>query len=91
MSKHDIYRKKAEEALKKVPHFIQGTLDQEDYLHVVSIGASVMMARDGNHSGGSFVQSIVENNLYEAFNRADSVCERSIKFFAYVNKHIYLD
>jgi hypothetical protein len=91
MSKHDIYRKKAEEGLKKVPHFVQGQLSQEDYLHVVSIGASVMMTRDGVLPGGSFVQCVVDNDLYGAFSRADEVCERAIKYFSYVNKHVYLD
>lgn len=90
MSKHDIYRSKTEEALKKVPHFVQGELTQEDYLHVVSVGASVMMTRDGVLPGGSFVQAVCDNDLYGSLSRADSVCERSIKFFAYINKHIYL-
>jgi hypothetical protein len=91
MTKHDIYRKKAEESLKKVPHFIHGELSQEDYLHVVSIASSVMMTRDKVLPGGSFVQCVVDNDLYGAFSRADNVCERSIKFFSYVNKHVYLD
>lgn len=91
MTNRDAYIKKSEEALKRVPNFIQGNLDQEDYLHVVSIGASVMMTRDGVLPGGSFVQSVCDNDLYGAFSRADATCERAIKFFAYVNKHVYLD
>jgi hypothetical protein len=89
--KHDFYRKRVEQALKSIPHFIHGDLSQEDYLHVISIGASVMMTRDKYQPGGSFVQCVVDNDLYGALSRADLTCERAIKFFTYVNKHVYLE
>jgi hypothetical protein len=91
MSKHDWYRRAAEDALKRVPNFVLGELNQEDYLQVISIASSIMMIRDGQTRGGHFAESIVNNDLVGAFNTADSVCEKAIKFFVYVNQYVFLD
>ena len=65
--------------------------EKETLNHYINLGASVLLTRDKIMSGGSFVQSIVDNKLYEAFANADNIAEKGIKFFAYLNQHIYLD
>jgi hypothetical protein len=45
------------------------------------------MTKHGFQQGGSFVQSIVANNLREAFNRADSTMLRAMRIMSYVNSH----
>ena len=48
--------------------------------HIIDIITSVMMARDRvGPLGGSFVQAVVNNNLFEAVSRADSECIKYIK------------
>jgi hypothetical protein len=54
-------------------------LSDDDYQHAVHLAASVMMTRDGVLPGGGFVQAVVDNNLSEAVNRADSVALVSLK------------
>jgi hypothetical protein len=47
--------------------------------HIIDVIASVMMTRDNVQQGGSFVQSVVKNDLYGAISRADSECLANIK------------
>lgn len=50
--------------------------------HIINIGTSILMTRWGiGPSGGSFVQAIVDNDLREAFGRADEINEQAIKFY----------
>lgn len=84
-----IYEDAVKEAYPKVKNYIFGEISDSDYLHIVDIATSVMLTRDNILQGGSFVQSIVKNNLEGAFCRADSVCERAIKFFIYCNSYIH--
>jgi hypothetical protein len=54
--------------------------DTED--HVVNIGTSILCTRwEIGYPGGSFVEAIVNNNLSEAFGRADSVNVNCIRFY----------
>lgn len=78
-------------AYSKVPHFIIKPLSEEDLLHIFHIASGIMMARDGYLSGGSFVQSIVNNDLGGVINRADSTSESAIKFFVYVRDFVFLN
>lgn len=60
--------------------------------HVVSIIASVMMTRDGQGLlGGSFVQAVVDNDLYGALSRADYKCLANIKAIVAANQFAYLN
>jgi hypothetical protein len=59
--------------------------------HIIDIMASVMMTRDGFISGGSFVQSVVENDLYGAINRGDSECLKNLKLIVATKHHCYLN
>lgn len=48
--------------------------------HIIDIITSVMMTRDRvGPLGGSFVQAVVHNNLFEAVSRADSECIKYIR------------
>lgn len=59
--------------------------------HILDVMASVMMTRDNVRQGGSFVQCVVNNDLYGAISRADHSCLANLKIivlakeFAHVN------
>lgn len=57
------------------------TYEQENVSeHIINIIVSVMRTRDGiGPMGGSFVQSVVNNDLYGALVRADNECLKHIK------------
>ena len=56
------------------------SLDSRD--HIINIGTSIMANRLGIETyPGSFVKAILENDLYEAINRADSVNRGAIAFY----------
>jgi hypothetical protein len=47
--------------------------------HIIHVIASVMMTRDNVQQGGSFVQCVVRNDLYQAITRADKSCLENLK------------
>jgi hypothetical protein len=60
--------------------------------HVISIIASVMMTRDGKGiRGGGFVQAVVDNDLFEAINRADSITYAHLDVIVAANQYSYLE
>lgn len=60
--------------------------------HIVNIISSVMMTRDGKGiSGGGFVHSIVENDLFGAVSKADSECYNNLKVIVAANQYAYLN
>jgi len=91
MSQHLEYNTIARKALTQNPQMVIGQLSPNDFDHVANIAASVMMTRDEYMRGGSFVQSIVDNDLNQAINRADDVCIRALKFFVYVKNYKHLN
>jgi hypothetical protein len=58
--------------------------------HIIDVIISVMFTRDKVQPGGSFVQSVCDNNLYQAVTRADKDCINHLKLItlAYYNCHI---
>ena len=64
------------------------TLTEEEISHVTSVGVSVLQTRDGGIPGGSFVQSIVNNDLSGSYNRADSTNSRVIPFYITLKDHV---
>ena len=53
--------------------------------HVVNIGTSILGTKWGlGYPGGSFVQAVVDNNLMEAFGRADHINLNCIQFYVYL-------
>jgi hypothetical protein len=60
--------------------------------HIIRIIASVMMTRDGKGlQGGSFVQAVVDNDLFGATSRADDVCYQNLKVIVAANQYAYLN
>ena len=56
--------------------------DQEAKEHVIRIGTAIMMNRFGfNTNPGSFVQAVLNNDLSGAFNRADSINQKCLRFY----------
>lgn len=60
-------------------------------IHIIDVMASVMMTRDRFMVGGSFVQSVVNNDLYQAINRGDNECLKYLKLIVATNHHCYLN
>jgi hypothetical protein len=58
--------------------------------HIIDVIISVMFTRDKIQDGGSFVQSVCNNDLCQAVTRADSDCIKHLKLItlAYRNCHI---
>ena len=60
--------------------------------HIINIIASVMMTRDGQGlQGGSFVQSVVDNDLWGAISRADNECMNNLQVIVAANQYSYLN
>ena len=60
--------------------------------HIIRIIASVMMTRDDQGlQGGSFVQSIVDNDLFGAISKADNECYNHLKVIVAANQYSYLN
>lgn len=59
--------------------------------HIIDIMVSVMATRDKtSYAGGGFVQSVVNNDLFGAINRADSDCSKHLKLLVVCNANCYL-
>ena len=58
--------------------------------HIIKIMTSIMMTRDYVLIGGSFVKSVVDDNLYHAIIHADKECYQNLKLLVLANKHCYL-
>jgi len=59
--------------------------------HIIDVIVSVMKTRDGVQQGGSFVQAIVDNDLYTALTRADDDCYNNIKIIAMASRNCYVN
>ena len=65
-------------------HYSKLITAPDDVEHVIQCGASVLMTRYpelGGYLGGSFVQAVVNNDLMDAFGRADNVNQIAMKFY----------
>ena len=67
-----------EKYLKKAKEFA-AEYQVEVSEHIIHVIASVMMTRDNVQQGGSFVQCVVRNDLYQAITRADKSCLENLK------------
>lgn len=82
------YYELAEKAFGQFYNGIPAPIGEDKY-HVCHIAASIMMTRDKVLLGGSFVQAVVDNNLEQAVNRADSVCIGNLVFFVYCRNYVH--
>ena len=63
-----------------IPYF--ALLCEEDKNHIVNIGTSIIGTRHNvGYPGGSFVQSIVNNDLQGTFATADDININAIRFY----------
>jgi hypothetical protein len=83
------FDKKREEYRNKSIEFAK-MYEETPTEHVLDIMVSVMMTRDKVLMGGSFVQSIVLNQLYEAITRADVECLRYLKLITLTNRLCFI-
>ena len=67
---------------------ISVTLTEEEMIHVINIGTSILQTRDGGIQGGSFVQAVVDNDLTRTHNRADSTNRKVIPFYVILLNHV---
>ena len=81
----DRVQKEFEDWYRRAP---METLTEEEISHVTSVGVSVLQTRDGGIPGGSFVQSIVKNDLSGSYNRADSTNSKVIPFYIILKDHV---
>ncbi len=58
--------------------------------HIIGIMASIMMTRDSFIMGGSFVQSIINNDLYGAINTGDKECIKYLKLIVATKHNCHL-
>lgn len=73
-----------------VVHFLN-RYEKQVSEHIIDIMISVMMTRDNVLQGGSFVQSIVGNNLREAVSRADDDCINNLKIITICCHNCYVE
>jgi hypothetical protein len=59
----------------------------DEQRHVVQIGSSIMMHRDGILNGGGFVTAFVNNDLMQAIGRADKTVINHFPFFANIKQY----
>jgi hypothetical protein len=75
-------------------HYIQhyDFLTKDDLEHIADIGTSVMCTKmDIGFPGGSFVQSVVNNDLRGAFANADNVNAGAIRFYVMMMYNLRLE
>jgi hypothetical protein len=63
-------------------------VSNEEKAHIVHVASSVLMTRDKFMTGGSFVQAVVDNNLYQAANRADSTMQKCLCFMSAICNNV---
>ena len=74
-------------------HYIQNYdfMSKEDFQHIASIGTSIMCTKlDIGYPGGSFVQSIVNNDLRGSFANADGTNASAIRFYVMMMYNLQL-
>lgn len=60
--------------------------------HNIDMMVSIMCTRDkSSYPGGGFVQSICENNLYQAITRADSSNLKVLKLLVLCHRNCFLN
>lgn len=76
--------------LFKNPRLVSKVEINEEILeHVIHCGTDLLLAKWGMRKNvGSFVQSILDNNLNNTFSFADSINENFIKFYVIMSYNV---
>lgn len=64
----------------------RASFSDSEISHVTDIVASVFMTKYKYRQGGGFVQAVIENNLSQAFSRADATIVRALKIIVWANE-----
>jgi len=83
-----IYNDASAESFSKFYGYNPTTDEQK---HVVEIGSSIMMYRDGILNGGGFVTAFVNNDLIDAINRADKTVINHFPFLANIKQYGHIN
>lgn len=59
----------------------------EEQVHIIRVGASILMTKHGYRQGGGFVQTVIANDLHGAFTRADSTMLRAMQIMVTINSY----
>jgi hypothetical protein len=60
--------------------------------HIIDVMVSIMCTRDKtSNAGGSFVQAVVNNDLYSALSKADADCRKNIYLLAMCKENCFLN
>jgi tRNA A-37 threonylcarbamoyl transferase component Bud32 len=89
-------RTKVESYLMKNAEFcgvpVTSLFVDESKNHIINIGTDIMANRLGIETyPGSFIKAILENNLYEAINRSDSINRGAITFYVTMMHNLGID
>jgi len=88
--KNDIMNTYLEESVDAFYKFYGYAAITDDQIHVVRIGQSIMMHRDGILNGGGFVTAFVNNDLIDSINRADKTIVNHFPFFANIKQYAHV-
>ena len=83
----DIMKIYLDAAVEEFYNFYGYAAITDDQRHIVHIGSSIMMHRDGILNGGGFVTAFVNNDLIDAVNRADKTVINHFTFFANIKQY----
>lgn len=61
------------------------TLSEEEKNHIIGISISILMKKRYNYPCGGFVESVVNNDLYSATVKSDSINRKVLYFYAMLN------
>ena len=89
--KTDIMKTYFDESIGQFYKFYGYAAITEDQLHVVQIGQSIMMHRDGILNGGGFVTAFVNNDLLQAIGRADDNISKNFRFLANIKQYCHVN
>ena len=96
MSDYEKTSKVANDYLEKngkqyIPNF--HLLSENELNHIASISSQILLNHWGmnKHESGSFVKSIVENNLDGAFGNADNINVNCIRFYVMLKHNASLN
>lgn len=64
----------------------RASFSDSEISHVTDIVASIFMTKYNYRQGGGFVQSVIDNNLSQAFSRADGTIVRALKIIVWANE-----
>ena len=85
--KTDIMKPYLEASVDRFYKFYGYAAITDDQIHIVQIGKSIMMHRDGILNGGGFVSAFVRNDLIQSIDRADSTIINHFPFFANIKQY----